>query len=669
MNQKNYPPAEKVSVAEQATSDSRFLGAVFTILASLTIGAMVWLLTEPAQAVNTASSGPTITVVQGSFNNKPTLAASADVAVSNWQYVKSSRSLDCDQDDFTSVTPGTSNYIYLYPEDDGLNFCFRAKNSSNVYGYGPFRADLNPPTISLISLDAQPGQTVITVGANEPIKSWKYQLTALTVSTCNAATGNWLTAKTGATATLKNPGAVCFAATDNADKTSYYRRQVATIKPHVTPVVTVNYDHSSRVVTASASGVSIRSWVYLTSYNSAINCQTANYTNPSGTSHRAYVAITSRDAHYCFRATSQHNQSGYGKIKVPYNQPARPIHLRYSVSQSALNASEPYNTVVSWHIYVSLDSTVNCRSLTGYSSVSGGTGRSVKIFIGPSSDSRTYCLKATNASNNASYAKLTVAATATPAPADPQPLPPAGQVITINPDQPTVTVPAQVPITTTINFSQDAHSLTASLSDNMTASSWQYLRYPGQRYPNGPDCQATNPHLSQDSYWSKYQAPTGQTVTISKNDNGYWYCFRAKTSAGVVYGKHQVQGAQDQVVLIARPRPAPKPAVTPEPVQAPASPAPARPPAPAVKTPTQEPAEPVPITPAVSPTPVIVSQPVNPTPPETDQINRPGQPLVPEDPVEDDKVESLVYGALTASLTFLGVALVIGFNNRRRPKA
>ena len=96
---------------------------------------------------------PTITLTQTTIysviNNKPvdnTYIAASGTGLSGYQYFKTYRQTPptCDSNGTYNNTGSVASNLL-----NNQWVCFRAKNSSNVYGYGKLQVDLNPPVVTI----------------------------------------------------------------------------------------------------------------------------------------------------------------------------------------------------------------------------------------------------------------------------------------------------------------------------------------------------------------------------------------------------------------------------------------------------------------------------------------------------------------------------------------
>ena len=297
--------------------------------------------------------------------------------------------------------------------------------------------------------------------------------------------------------------------------------------PLVQPKITVAYyANNDRIV--SQANKTIDSWDYLL-FRQKQDCTKANYANPTGSNHQVNVTPASYDQHYCFRATDTDDLQAYGGITIlasikppPIVQtPAPEIQTDASSRQITASHSEP---VAKWRYYRSA-SQPTCDT-----SVNWDTGQNSAIVKGR----QVTGLTSTDVGQWVCFRAILLGTTY------------RGQEV-YKPVQ--ITNTWADPTNTqalTINFNQTPTTLTATASPAVPSNRYHYLSYSGDRYPNGPNCNADNPNMTA-AYWTRWKAAAGNVVNLVPKAEGYYYCFRViDDNGGASYAMHRATGIRQR---------------------------------------------------------------------------------------------------------------------------
>lgn len=484
-----------------------------------------------------AQSAPTITLTPGEHSGRPTLKATASETVTGWEYLRSSSDFDCSGSTFDQYTPARDQAYIFVPKDQGdLTYCFRAKNSDDVYGYAKHRFDFNPPAVTNAALDSQPGKSILTLTVNEPVSSHYYVHSG---TGCSETATTWSAQPTGLEVTVRKAVNICFQLTDDSGKVTYYLYKVTGVKPLVKPEVTVSYYADRNEVEATAN-TTVSSWAYVVSSSDLGTCDQVDYASPDGQTRTASYTPSSSNQHYYFQATDSSNQTACGKVIVlaaisnpnpttttpptttttttNSNQPPAPdIDIDASGRQITASHTEP---VAQWRYYRSPGTPI-CSSDVVWDSAQNPSvvrGRQV-TGLDDSDVGQWVCFRALILGTTYRGQEVYKAVRITNTWADP------ANTQTLN-----------------IRFEQSPTTLTAIASPSVPSSNFQYLAYSGTRYPNGPNCHPSNPHMTAE-YFQRWNAKVGNVVNLVPAVEGYYYCFRVvDDQGGASYAMYRVGG-------------------------------------------------------------------------------------------------------------------------------
>ena len=478
-----------------------------------------------------AQSAPEITLTPGEYEGRPTLQGTASETVTNWEYLRSSSDFDCVDAIFDQYDPVLDlSYIFVPSDKGDLTFCFRAK-ANDTWGYAKHRFDFNPPAVTDAQLDSQPGKSTVTITVNEPVTS-RYRITQST--SCSETSTDWSTTQVGLEATVREVRNICFRLTDQSDKVTYYLYdEITSVAPLVKPEVIVSY-HSDRDTVEATANKTINSWAYVVSNQDLGECDQVKYGTPTGRTDVAQYTPSKHNQHYYFQGTDADQQKACGKVIVmaaltnpitttttttttTTQSDAPEIDIDASGRQITASHSEP---VAQWRYYrnggvpictpdVVWDTEQNSDIVKGRQ-VTGLTDADVGRWV---------CFRAlllgTTYRGQEVYKPVQITNTW----ADPT------NTQTLN-----------------VTFQQSPTTLTAIANPVVPSDRFQYLAYSGTRYPNGPNCRATNPNMTAE-YWTRYNAKTGNVVNLVNAAEGYYYCFRVTDDeGGASYGMYRVGG-------------------------------------------------------------------------------------------------------------------------------
>ena len=506
------------------------LRSVASGIGALALSALIVSAISGATAL--AQTTPEITLTPGEYEGRPTLQSTASETVTNWEYLRSSSDFDCNNLVFEQYEPNRDLTYIFVPSDQGdLTYCFRAKNASDVWGYAKHRFDFNPPVVSNAQLDSQPGESTVTLTVNEPVTSHYHVNDS---EDCDQELTTWADQPTGETVTVTEVKNICFQLTDQSDKVTYYLYKVTSITPLVEPEITVGY-HSVRNTVEATANKTIDRWAYIVSTIDLGECGEVDYSIPTGQTRVAQYTPSIHNQYYYFRGIDAAGQRACNKVIVlaaltnpnpittttttttTQQSDAPEIDIDASGRQITASHSEP---VAKWRYYrsggmpictpdVVWDTEQNSDIVKGRQ-VTGLTDADVGRWV---------CFRALLLGTTYRGQEVYKAVQITNTWADP------------NNTQ-----------TLTITFLQSPTTLTAVADPTVPADRFQYLAYSGSRYPDGPNCRASNPHMTAE-YWERYNAKTGDVVKLTTAVEGYYYCFRVTDDqGGASYGMYRVGG-------------------------------------------------------------------------------------------------------------------------------
>ncbi len=479
-----------------------------------------------------AQSAPEITLTPGEYEGRSTLQGTASETVTNWEYLRSSSDFDCGDAIFDQYDPVLGlKYIFVPSNQGDLTYCFRAK-ANDAWGYAKHRFDFNPPAVTNAQLDSQPGKSTVSLTVSEPVTS-RYHVSDS--KACSKTSAKWSAQPTGKTVTVRRAQNICFQLTDQSDKVTYYPYKVTSVAPLVKPEVTVSYYNDRDTVEATANKT-VNSWAYIVSNQDLGACNQVNYGSPTGRTNVARYTPSKHNQHYYFQGTDTNKQKACGKVIVlaaltnpnpittttpttttTTQSDAPEIDIDASGRQITASHSEP---VAKWRYYRSGGVPICTPDVVWDTEQNSDISKGRQVTGLTDADvGRWVCFRALllGTAHRGQEVYKSVQITNTWA-------------------DPTNTQ------TLTITFQQSPTTLTAIADPVVPSDRFQYLAYSGARYPNGPNCRATNPNMTAE-YWTRYNAKTGNVVKLVNSAEGYYYCFRVTDDEdGASYGMYRVAG-------------------------------------------------------------------------------------------------------------------------------
>ena len=477
-----------------------------------------------------AQSAPEITLTPGEYEGRTTLQGTASETVTNWEYLRSSSDFDCSATVFEQYDPVLGlSYIFVPSNQGDITYCFRAK-ANDAWGYAEHRFDFNPPAVTDTQLDSQPGKSTVTITVSEPVTS-RYRTTQST--SCSETSTDWSTTRVGLEVTVREVRNICFRLTDQSNKVTYYLYdEITSIKPLVKPEIIVSY-YADRDTVEATANKTINSWAYIVSNQSLGECDEVNYASPTGRTDVAQYTPSKHNQHYYFQGTDADQQKACSKVIViaaiinpitttaptttTTQSDAPEIDIDASGRQITASHSEP---VAKWRYYRSAGATICTPDVVWDTEQNSDIVKGRQVTGLTDADvGKWVCFRAlllgTAHRGQEVYKPVQITNTW----ADPT------NTQTLN-----------------ITFQQSPTTLTAIANPVVSSDRFQYLAYSGDRYPNGPNCRASNPSMTAE-YWTRYNAKTGNVVNLVNSAEGYYYCFRVTDDEdGASYGMYRVAG-------------------------------------------------------------------------------------------------------------------------------
>ena len=487
----------------------------------------------------------------------------------------------CDQNSANwPATPTGLEVIIRQPQ----HICFQLTDQSNKVTYYSYEVTSVKPLVKPeITVSYYADREVVEATANKTINSWAHVVSSQDLGDCKIVDYSSPTGRTR-TATYtpsRQNQHYYFQGTDAdnqkacgkvtvlaaiANPNPVVTKPPTTTKPTTTPTNTqtttapdIEIAATGRQITASHSEP-VAKWRHYRSPSTPI-CDSSvvwdESQNPSIARGRQLSGLTESDIGQwvCFRAlllgTTYRGQEVYKAVQIantwydPTN--TQTLTIRFEQSPTTLTATADPAVDSSRFQYLAYSGErypngPNCRhnnphmTAEYWTRYKAKTGNVVKLV--PAAEGYYYCFRVTDDQGGASYAMYRVGGirqeTKTKPPVQTTPT----TTPTTTPPQETASPRLQVEI------SQTATTITATTNVAAPGASWQSLKFSGQRYPNGPNCSLSNPHMTA-AYWAKWETGSSNSETLQASDEGKFYCFRVVDANGnVAIGQHKVTGVQ-----------------------------------------------------------------------------------------------------------------------------
>ena len=486
---------------------------------------------------------PVVTVSQTGYR----LTASANKTISSWRYYLSSsypsgcanNSTNFNPQNRTIVNSRTAN---LSSTNDNDYVCFRAEDSRRNAGHAIFRvvAQSQPinrnnqvPVVSFSQTN-----NILTATANIAVQTWQY-LVYQSQPNCSSQSQDFNTYRSlvasGHQIELTKASLnryYCFKATTSKRQSGYGLYQVSRLNKTNQPVdqtkriPQISFSQSRGKLTATAD-IATKSWHYLV-YQNQPDCDKnsqdfINYRNLVVSQNQVNLTKANLNHYYCFKATSRHNQVGFGLHQVtslddstsqpPVDQTKRIPQISFSQSRGKLTATADIATK-SWHYLVYQnrpDCDKNSQDFINYRNLVVSQNQ---VNLTKANLNHYYCFKATSRHNQVGFGLHQVTS------------------LDDSTSQPPVDQTKRIP---QISFSQSRGKLTATA--DIATKSWHYLVY-----QNRPDCDKN----SQDFINYRNLVVSQNQVNLTKANLNHYYCFKATSRHNQVgFGLHQVTSLDD----------------------------------------------------------------------------------------------------------------------------
>ncbi len=409
-----------------------------------------------------------------------------DVDATTWYYAKFTSVVDCSSVEINSALPYRK--VSLTAADNGSYFCFRVADKVKNVAYARYAVN-NIDDDSIPKIDIlQTKLVIIASSADRDIdtQSWRYALT-VDEPYCGLDHGLSLVKNSGAlykvdlSKVSNNYNWVCFQVADKADNKGFAKIEI----DRTAPTILIKQNNVTLVVSSADEDLDTHSWAYVKS-DDDLNCKSADFNKLDFSSQEIAFDLTVADSnkYFCFKVSDKVGNDAFKKTRIAPMDMSAPV-IKLSQTNNVLSASATNVDDDSWQ-YARSRNDLNC-SKTGKLSFSAASATNKRLTISASDNGYWYCFKVKGSNATDGYAKILVNSIDTRAP----------KVEVVQSDD-------------VILATADESGVT-----------WHYVILTSA----ADECLVA-------AFGAMAHIEKGNQVTLSANDNGLVYCFRATDAAG-----------------------------------------------------------------------------------------------------------------------------------------